>query len=90
MRGTHNLDYFLIIDETHMLLNHISLIEITREFDNVALLSATADDIKHFACYRDYVILNPPITEKYHSNIYVSKLLPDADEQLAAINKFNQ
>lgn len=31
---------FLVIDEAHLLLNHISLIEITKEFDKVALISA--------------------------------------------------
>ena len=51
------LDYFLIIHEAHMLLNHIGLIEITKEFDRVVLLSATADDNKHFACFRDYIII---------------------------------
>ncbi len=35
------LDYFLVIDEEHMLLQHIGLIEITKEFDRVALISAT-------------------------------------------------
>ena len=31
-----------------MLLQYIGLIVITKEFDKVALLSATADDIKHY------------------------------------------
>ena len=79
------LDYFLVIDEAHMLLHHIGLIEITKEFDKVALISATADDIKNFACFRDYIIVNPHIDERYKRNIYVNKLLPDADEQRAAI-----
>lgn len=29
------LDYFLVIDEAHLLLNHISMIKITKEFDKV-------------------------------------------------------
>ena len=58
------LDYFLVIDEAHMLLQHIGLIEITKEFGRVALISATADDIKHFACFRDYIIVNPHIDER--------------------------
>lgn len=74
-----------MIDEAHMLLNYIGLIEITKEFDKVALLSATADDIKQFACFRDYIIVKPRITEKYHCNIYLNKLIPDADQQRAAI-----
>ncbi len=79
------LDYFLVIDEAHMLLQHIGLIEITKEFDKVALISATADDIKHFACFRDYIIVNPCIDKRYNRNIYVNKLIPDADEQRAEI-----
>ena len=51
----------------------------------VALISATADDIKHFACFRDYIIVNPHIDERYNRNIYVNKLIPDATEQRAAI-----
>ncbi len=35
------LDYFLVIDKAHLLLQHIGLIEITKEFDRVALISAT-------------------------------------------------
>ena len=38
-----------------MLLHHIVLIEITKEFDSVAVISATVNDIKHFACFRDYI-----------------------------------
>ena len=79
------LDYFLVIDEAHMLLQHIGLIEITKEFDKVALISATANDIKHFACFRDYIIVNPHIDERYNRNIYVNKLISDADGQRAAI-----
>ena len=79
------LDYFLVIDEAHLLLQHISLIEITKEFDKVALISATAEDIKHFACFRDYMIVNPCIDEKYNRNIYINKLIPDVDEQRAEI-----
>ena len=61
------------------------MIEITKEFDKVALISATAEDIKHFACFRDYIIVNPCIDEKYNRNIYVNKLIPDVDEQRAEI-----
>ena len=45
----HNIDfngkYTLIIDEAHLLLEHISLIEICREFDKGGLIKATANDI---------------------------------------------
>ena len=61
------------------------MIEITKEFDKVALISATAEDIKNFACFRDYIIVNPCIDEKYNRNIYVNKLIPDVDEQHAEI-----
>lgn len=52
------LDYFLVVDEAHLLLQHISLIEITKEFDKVTLISATADNIKHLDYFRDYIIVN--------------------------------
>ena len=61
------------------------LIEITKEFDKVALISATADDIKHFACFRDYIIVNPHIDKRYNRNIYVNKLISNVDEQRAEI-----
>lgn len=59
-----SLDYFRIIDEAYFLLNHIGLIEITKVFDKDALLSATADDINQFTCFRDYIIV---ISSKYLS-----------------------
>ena len=34
-----------MIDEAHLLLQHIGLIEITKEFYRVDLISANADDI---------------------------------------------
>ena len=43
--------------EVHILLKHIGLTEIPKEFEKFALLKATADDIKHFACFRDYIIV---------------------------------
>ena len=68
------LYYFLIIDEAHLMLQHISLIEITIEFDKVALISATADDIKYFACFRNYIIVNPCINERYNrKSMLISK-----------------
>ena len=39
------LDYFLVIDVAHMLLQHIEFIEIIKELDKAALISATADGI---------------------------------------------
>ena len=65
------IDYFLVIDEAHMLLQHIGSFEITKEFDRVAITSATADDIKHFACFN----------ERYNQNIVANKLISNVDEQ---------
>lgn len=42
------LDNFLIIDEAHLLLNHISLIEITKKFN--LLLSVFDSGISHITC----------------------------------------
>ena len=75
------LDSFIVIDKAHLLLQHISLIEITKEFDKVALISATVDDIKHSACFRDYYIVNPCINERYKWSIYANKLISNVDEQ---------
>ena len=60
-------------------------IEITTEFDIVTLISATADDIKTFACFRDYIIVNPCINERYNQNINIKKLIQDATEQRSEI-----
>ena len=81
------LNYFLVIEEAHLLLQHISLNEITKEFDKVALISTTDDDIKYFACFRDYIIVNPCINERYNRIIYVNKLISDTTVQLAEIVK---
>ena len=79
------LDFFLVIDEDHLLSQHIGLIEITREFDRVAYISATADDIKHFACIRDYIIINLWINKRNNWNISVNKLISNIDKQRAEI-----
>lgn len=70
-----------MVDEEHLLLQHISLIEITKEFDKVALVNFTADNIKNFTCYRDYIIFNPCINKIYNQNIYVNKFIPKDNEQ---------
>ena len=79
------LDYFLLIDEAHLLLNYISLIELTKEFDKVGLISATAEDIKHFACFKDYMVISPEASIEYDRTIYIKKLMNDADEQRKAL-----
>ena len=61
------------------------MIEITKEFERVALISATANDIKHFTFFKDYIIVNSHIDERYNRNIYVNKLIPDITEQRAVI-----
>lgn len=58
------LDYFLVIDEAHLLLQNISLIEITKDFDKIALKSVNANDIKHFAWFRINIIVDHHINEK--------------------------
>ena len=74
-----------MIDEAHLLLQHIGLIEITKEFDRVALISVTDDDIKQFSYFRDYIIVNPCINERKNRNIYVNKLISNVDEHRAEI-----
>ena len=68
-----------------MLLQHIGVIEITKEFDRVALISSPADDIKQNACFKDYIIVNPCIDKKYNGNFYVEKLISNVDEQRSEI-----
>ena len=74
------LYYFLKINEVHLLLQHISLFEKAIKIDKVSLISATADNNKHFSYFREYTIVNSCINEKYNRNIYINKLLPDANE----------
>lgn len=67
------LVFFLVIDKANMLLQLISLFEIIKEFDKVALLSATANDIKHFDYFRDPIIVNTCAIEKYNRNINITR-----------------
>lgn len=78
-------DYFILIDEEPLLLQYISLIELTKEFDKVALISVTADDIMHFACFKKYIIVNLFFYEKFNRNIYVNKLIQNETEQRSEI-----
>ena len=68
-----------MIDEAYLLLQHISSIKITKEFDKIALISANFSDFRHTACFKEYIIVNTCINEKY--NIYANKLIPDATKQ---------
>ena len=87
----HNIDfndeYTLIIDEAHLLLEHISLIEICREFDKVGLITATANDISSLSVFDDYDKINPLADVKYHRTIYLYKLISQMDEQREVIAK---
>lgn len=67
-------DYTLVIDEAHLLLENISLIEICREFNNVALFSATVDDISFLSVFM-----------KHERKIYIHKLRETVEEQRKAI-----
>lgn len=69
------ISYFLVIDEANLLLNHTSLIEITKQFDKVALISVIADDIKYFAVFKGFIIINLHNDDKYIRNIYVNQLV---------------
>ena len=73
----NNIDldnYTLIIDEAHLLLNNISLIEIIRDFNNVGLLSATIDDIAGLSVFKNYRIIKPEIKTQYNRNIIIHQL----------------
>ena len=80
------LDCYQVIDEAHLLIQHISLIRKIKDFDGVGLISSNADDIKHFACFRDYLIVNHCIYERYNWNVYVNKLISNVDGQRAEID----
>ena len=87
----HNINfnnhYTLLIDEAHLLLEHISLIEICREFDRVGLITATAFDISCLFVFEDYVKLNPLSTIKYNRTIYLNRLKNKMEEQREVIAK---
>ena len=72
--------YRLVIDEAHLLLEHISLIELCREFDKVSLLSATIEDIEHFSVFDKFVHITPPNNIHYNRTIYLQALHPNKDE----------
>ena len=79
--------YTLVIDEAHLLLENISLIEMCREFNNVALVSATISDISCLSVFKDFVRITPLTSKKYDRKIYVHKLKPTMDEQREIITK---
>ena len=87
----HNINfndqYTLLIDEAHLLLEHISLIEICREFDNVGLITATATDISCLSVFSEYDKINPLVGIKYDRTIYLYKLKSNMEEQRETIAK---
>ncbi len=82
-----NKHYSLIIDEAHLLLENISLIETCREFDKVGLITATASDINCLSVFKDYVKINPHVEDKYNRTIYIHKLKNNMEEQREIISK---
>ena len=82
-----NKHYTLLIDEAHLLLEHISLIEICREFDRVGLITATASDISCLSVFEEYEKISPLADIKYHRTIYLYKLKNNMEEQRETIAK---
>lgn len=80
------LDYNLVIDEAHLLLQYISLIEITKEFDNVALITATPEDIINFACFDKYVLIKTENDVRYKRNIKLHPLKYEFDKVMEDVN----
>lgn len=78
-------EYTLVIDEAHLLLENISLIEICREFNNVALFSATVDDISCLSVFRTFTRINPETSMKHERKIYIHKLKETVEEQHKSI-----
>ncbi|KAK8883037.1 hypothetical protein M9Y10_045685 [Tritrichomonas musculus] len=78
-------EHTLVIDETHFLLENISLIEICREFNNVALFSATVDDISCLSVFWTFTRINPETSLMHERRVYVHKLKETVEEQHKAI-----
>ena len=73
--------YSLIIDEAHMLLNNISLIEIIRDFVDVGLISATINDVSSLSIFKDFHIIKPNVSTQYKRNLFIHQLNKD-DEKM--------
>ena len=54
------------------------LIEISEEYDKVALISATSNNVKHFMYFKENIISYSCKKERYNRNIYVNKLILNA------------
>lgn len=77
----------MLVDEALLLLEHISLIEIWRGFDNVGLITATASDISCLSAFEKYEKINPLSKIKYNRAIYLNNLNNYIDEQIELIAK---
>lgn len=82
-----NSEYTLLIDEAHLILEPISLIEICREFNKVGLITATASDISCLSVFEEYEKINSLADIKYHRTIYFYKLKSKMEEQRETIVK---
>ena len=63
--------YYLMIDEAHLLLQHPALIEMTREFNNVGLITATPHDLRVF---QDFRMITPKINTHYKRKLIIHRL----------------
>ena len=72
--------YSLIIDEAHMLLNNISLMEIIRDFVDVGLISATINDISSLSIFKDFHIIKPDVSTQYERDLFIHKLNQDDEK----------
>lgn len=82
-----NNQYTLLIDEAHLLLEQISIIEICREFNRVGLITATASNFSSLSVFEDYEKKNPLNSIKYHRTIFLYKLKDKIEEQSECIFK---
>ena len=57
--------YYLMIDEAHLLLQHPVLIGMTREFNNVGIITVTPHDLKNLSVSKDFRMITPKINTHY-------------------------
>lgn len=73
--------YTLLIDEGHLLLEYIPIIEFCREFSNVGIISATTSDIDCLSVFKDFIRIKPDCSIKYDRDIFIHKLHNEMSEQ---------
>ena len=76
--------YYLMIDEAHLLLQHPALIEMTREFNNVGLITATPHDLKHLRVFKDFRMITPKRNTHYKRKRIIHRL--NHERNVAVIN----